>query len=109
LAGFEKAKQELEGLGIKVYAASADDEDKAAEIAADLSFPVAHGVTPADADAIGAWWGAQRDNIQPAEFVIDAEGKVASSTYSSGPIGRLDAEDVVALITFRDKRAQQSK
>ena len=39
-----------------MIAASVDDEEKAGEVAAEVSFPVAHGVTRADADAIGAFW-----------------------------------------------------
>jgi len=108
LAGFEAAKQELNELGIKVIAASVDDEDKANEVAAELSFPVAHGVTREDADRLGAWWGDPRGIIQPSEFLVDAAGKVAESTYSSGPIGRVDAADVIRLVRFRDERAKQN-
>ncbi len=109
MAGYEAAKQELDELGIKVIAASSDDEEKADEIAADLSFPVAHGVTAEDAEKLGAWWGAAHDGIiQPSEFIVDADGKVVESTYSSGPIGRVDAADVIKLTKFRDERARQN-
>jgi peroxiredoxin len=107
LAGYEQAGQDLAALDIKVYAASVDDADKAAEIAADLSFPVAHGVTREDADRLGAWWGEPRNIIQPSEFVVGADGKVVSSTYSSGPIGRVDAADVAKLINFYEERARK--
>ncbi len=109
MAGFEAAKQDFDALGFKVIAASVDDEEKAAEIAADLSFPVAHGVTREDADKLGAWWGAAHGGIiQPTEIIVDANGKVVESTYSSGPIGRVDAADVVKLTAFRDERAKQN-
>jgi len=109
LAGFEKLKPELDALGVKVVAASIDPIDKAREVAAELSFPVAYGVTRALADSIGAWWEERRGLIQPSEFLIDAEGKVRSATYSSGPIGRVDAADVVKLVAFYDKMAAQKK
>jgi len=105
LAGFEKTKPELDALGVKIVAASVDPLDKAQEVAAGLSFPVAYGVTRAMADQLGAWWEERRSIVQPAEFVVGADGKVRASTYSSGPIGRVDAGDVVKLVTFYDKQA----
>jgi peroxiredoxin len=105
LAGFEKLKPELDALGVKIVAASVDPLDKAREVAAELSFPVAYGVTRAMADQLGAWWEDRRAIIQPSEFVVAADGKLRSSTYSSGPIGRVEAGDVVKLVTFYDKQA----
>lgn len=105
MAGFEKHKQELDALGVKTVAASVDPVDKAREVAAELSFPVAYGATRATADLIGAWWEERRAIIQPSEFVVTADGRVRAATYSSGPIGRIDPGDVVKLITFYDKQA----
>jgi peroxiredoxin len=107
LAGFASKYGELQALGAKVVAASVDPLDKAKEVAAELPFPVAYGVTREQADAIGAWWEERRGIIQPAEFMLDAQGKVRSSTYSSGPIGRVDAADVVKLINFYDAQARK--
>ena len=106
MAGFSKLKPELDALGVKVVAASTDPLDKAKEVAAELSFPVAYGVTREMADRIGAWWEDRRGIVQPSEFVVDASGKVRSATYSSGPIGRVDAADVVKLVNFYDKQAK---
>ena len=105
MAGFSKLVPELDALGIKVVAASTDPLDKAKEVAAELAFPVAYGVTREMADRIGAWWEDRRGIIQPSEFLVDAAGKVRSATYSSGPIGRVDAADVVKLVNFYDKQA----
>ena len=69
-----------------------------------MSFPVAYGVTREIADTLGSWWEDNRGIIQPSEFVLNAEGKVVSSTYSSGPIGRVDAADVVKMINFLESR-----
>jgi peroxiredoxin len=107
LVGFKKFKSELDALGVKVVAASVDPIDKAKEVAAELSFPVAYGVTREVADRIGAWWEDRRGIIQPSEFLLTADGKVRSATYSSGPIGRVDAADVIKLIAFYDKLATQ--
>ena len=75
-----------------------DDQEKTAEVAADLSFPVAHGVTRADADAIGAWWEPRRDHIQPSEFLLTGEGRVLGSAYSNLPIGRMDSQETLTLL-----------
>lgn len=94
----------MASLDAKVYAASVDDVDNASEIASNLSYPVAHGVTRADADALGSWWEDRRSIIQPSEFILGADGKVILSTYSSGPIGRMLATDAVKMINMYESR-----
>ncbi len=107
MAAFEKFRPELDALGIRVVAASVDPLDKAQEVAADLSYPIGYGVTRATADRLGSWWEDRRGIIQPSEFIVDAQGKVRTSTYSSGPIGRMEPADVVRLVSFYDKQAQK--
>lgn len=107
MAGFGKEYAGLQRLGVSVVAASTDPVDKAREVAAELPFPIAYGMTREQAQAIGAWWEERRGIVQPSEFVLDGGGKIRSSTYSSGPIGRVDAADVVKLINFYDKQAQK--
>jgi len=109
LVGFEKLRPELDALGVKVVAASIDPIDKAKEVAAELSFPVGYGVTRAQADQLGSWWEERRSIIQPSEFLLAADGKVRSATYSSGPIGRVDAADVVKLVTMYERLAAEKK
>jgi peroxiredoxin len=104
LVGFEKLKDELEAIGAKVVTASVDPIDKAREVAGDVSFPVGHGVTRAMADMLGSWWEDRRSIIQPSEFVVGADGKVVVSSYSDGPLGRIDAADAVKLIRFYESR-----
>ena len=52
------------------------------------------------ADAIGAWWEDRRSIVQPSEFLLDADDRVVMSSYSDGPLGRVDAADVVKLVNF---------
>lgn len=59
------------------------------------------------ADSIGAWWEPRRDHIQPSEFVLKQDGSVIASTYSSSPVGRMDPQATLELITFLNKRARQ--
>ena len=95
------------GVGF-ILAASVDTGDKAGEVAAGLDFPVAEGVTRDRARALDAWWEDRRSIIQPSEFVLDRKGRVVTSTYSSGPIGRMDAEDVVKFVTFYERRRREA-
>ena len=100
MAGFAKLKDEFAGLGIKVFAASVDPEDKSKPVADELGFAVGHGVTRAQADTLGSWWEERRQIVQPSEFLLNAEGKVMAASYSDGPIGRIDATDVIKMINF---------
>ncbi len=107
MAGFEKQRKELEAVGAKVVAASVDPLDKAKEVAVELSYPIGYGVTREQADRIGAWWEDRRGIVQPSEFIVGRDGKVIASSYSSGPIGRIDAADVVKLIDFREAQSRK--
>ena len=104
MAGFDKELAALDTIGAKVVAASVDAIDKAKEVAGEVSFPVAHGVTREMADALGSWWEDRRGIIQPSEFIVGEDGKIVTSSYSSGPIGRFDAADVVKMINFYESR-----
>lgn len=101
MAGYEQQKNALAAQGARVVlAGSVDPEDKTAEIAKDLSYPVAVDMTRAQGESFGAWWDEGRKIIQPAEFILRPNGAVMSSTYSSGPIGRVEPADAVKLITL---------
>jgi peroxiredoxin len=102
LAGFGELQKDFDDLGARVIAASVDDPGNARKIADQCGVAVAHGVSRDDAEALDSWWEDKRSIIQPSEFVIDADGKVMASSYSSGPIGRIDAADVIAMIKHRE-------
>jgi len=104
LAGFQGSLQELESIGARVVAASVDPLDKAQLVAADLGFPIGYGVTREIAERLGSWWEDRRSIIQPSEFIVDAAGKVVVSSYSDGPLGRIEGPDVVRLIRFYESR-----
>jgi peroxiredoxin len=101
LAAFEEKKQELADLGVKIFAASVDSEEHTAEVAdSGISFPLGHGVTRENGNALGSWWDDKRDFIQPSEFVFRRDGTILQSSYSSGPLARTLPEDVIALLGF---------
>src|SRR5207248_10850115 len=90
-------------LDVKVVSLSIDDEATASELVAKhgLTFPVGHG---ADAAAIhqatGAFVNADPVYLQSTGFVLDPDGNVVVSAYSSGAIGRLMPEDVAGLVNY---------
>ena len=89
---------------MSVVAASIDTGDKSKEVADEVNFPVGEGVTREIADSLGSWWEDRRSIIQPSEFILGPDNKVMSSSYSDGPLGRLQADDVVKLITFYESK-----
>ena len=96
-------------MGVTIIAVSTDNEEQAREVQSrGLTFPVAYGATQADADTIGAWWSDDRGGyIQPAEFLIGRGGVVLGSMYASGPVGRMNADEVIHAITYRENRRRQ--
>ena len=94
-------------MGCNVVTASADTLDNAIAMQrkAGVNFPVAYGVTQADAAVMGSWWSDDRGGfIQPTEFILGRGGVVLGSLYASGPIGRMSADESLYLITNRERR-----
>lgn len=104
MAGYERHLKELTDLGAGIVAGSVDNLANAAEVAAELSFPIAFGMTRAMAESIGAFWEERRSIIQPSEFLLDAKGGIMNATYSAGPLGRIDAAEAVRYIASREKQ-----
>jgi peroxiredoxin len=103
LRSFERASQALADTGIKVAALSVDDKETTAALVAKhkLTFPVGYGADAAAvAAATGAFVNPDPVYLQSTGFVLDPEGKVVVSVYSSGAIGRLVPEDVVGLVGY---------
>lgn len=109
MAGLQKHQAEIEALGGRIFAASVDPADKAAEAAPGATFPIGVEVTREQTDTFGAWWGEQRGGIvQPTEFIIGADGKIVHSLYASGPVGRMQPEEIVNMLTLFDKRDREA-
>ncbi len=103
LGGFQRASGKLAETGIRVAALSVDDEATTAETVEKyrLRFPVGHS---ADADRVAALTGAYTNEepryLQSTGFLLDPEGRILNAVYSSGPIGRLVAEDVIGMVAY---------
>ena len=89
-------------------AATVDDlthtENMAREI--ELTFPVGYGLVPTQLAQLDPWWANDHHGQypQPMEFLIDSSGLVLGSLYASGPVGRMDATEVLVSIEKREQR-----
>jgi peroxiredoxin len=103
LAGFQRASGKLAESGIKVVALSVDDEATTVGTIEKfkLSFPVGHS---ANAEKVAAITGAYTNDspryLQTTDFLLAPDGKILNAVYSSGPMGRLVAEEVIGMVTY---------
>lgn len=108
LAAFQRAQEKLSGLEIAAVSFSVDPEDKAAELVDKhkLSFPVGYGADAgAVSAAIGSFVNPEPAYLQSTGFVLDPQGRVVVSVYSSGAIGRLAPDDVAGLVQYTQSHA----
>ena len=104
MVGYANLKDEFDKLGVSIVAASVDPIEKAKEVADEVNFPVGYGVTREQADSLGSWWEDRRQIIQPSEFIVGADGNVVACSYSDGPLGRIDAGDVIKMVNFYESK-----
>jgi peroxiredoxin len=103
LRAFQRASEDLAQVGARVVALSVDDEATTKELITKhgLTFPVGYGADARFvAEATGAFVNDAPTFLQSTGFVLDPDGQVVVSVYSSGAIGRLVPEDVVGLIRY---------
>ncbi len=63
-----------------------------------IGFPVIYGLdVRKEAEKIGSYFDSEKGYLHPANFIVQ-KGKVISATHSSGPLGRLQAEQTLMLI-----------
>ena len=94
-------------MGLQVVAASVEPQELVREMAgkSGVTFPMAYGVSRADADLLGSWWSEDRGGyIQPTEFLLGRGGTVLGAMYASGPVGRISPDEAVHFIEGRERR-----
>lgn len=50
--------------------------------------------------ALGCYYDAEKRHLQATGFLVDPEGKVFLGSYSTGPVGRIRAENAYAMIRY---------
>ncbi len=63
-----------------------------------VGFPIVYGLdVRKEAEKIGAYFDSENGYFQPANFIL-RNGRMFNATYSSGPLGRLQAQHVLMLV-----------
>lgn len=104
MADFQGNKGELDRLGVDVFALSADGEEEALAMVDEegLDFPVGYGLDPRDIRRrYGARIDEERGHVQATGFLLRPDGTLAQAVYSTGPLGRLTAREVIATVEHR--------
>ena len=108
LRGFQRAQDSLGEVGAAVVSLSVDDEQTTKELVQKhgLTFPVGHS---ADArkisDLTGAFLTSYPFYLQATGFILDPGCTILISVYSSGAIGRINADDAVGFIRYAQQHA----
>jgi len=103
LRAFQRAADRLSAAGVKVVALSVDDAATTEQLISKLglTFPVGHSADARRiAELTGAFVNPDPEYLQSTGFVLDPDGSVLLSVYSSGAIGRLVPEDVLGLVDY---------
>jgi hypothetical protein len=66
-----------------------------------ITYPVGYGLNPEETSKItGAYFNDERKYIHPTDFLIRPDNTIEVVCYSSGPIGRFVAKDVLGLVKY---------
>lgn len=88
---------------VQIIAGSVDPGEKAEETIqkAGVTYPVAYGMDAEETSRItGAYYDSGRNYIHATGFLVRPDNTVEVACYSSGPIGRFVAKDVLGLVKF---------
>ena len=66
-----------------------------------VTYPVAYGMNAEDISKLtGAYYDKDRKYIHATGFLVRPDNTVEVACYSTGPIGRFVAQDVLGLVKF---------
>ena len=88
---------------IKIFAGSLDPLDKAKEAVekTNAEYPVAYGMDAIEISKItGAYYDKDKKYLHPTGFLIRPDNTIDVACYSSGPLGRIVAKNVLGLVKF---------
>ncbi len=106
MADFESNALLLKEAGITVVAASVDSLEDAESVATGLRVRYVHVLAELDGPAVAEATGAriqtgERTFLHATGFLLNPAGEITDSVYSSGPIGRFVANDILKIVAFR--------
>lgn len=103
MADFQALSKEFESEGVQIVAGSVDPLEKAEEAIkkAGVTYPVAYGMSAKETSRItGAYYDDNRNYIHATGFLVRPDNTVEVACYSTGPIGRFVAKDMLGLVKF---------
>lgn len=109
MADYQTWLPDLKALNLAVMAASVDDEATARKTAdaLKLSYALAWGLDyKAVSRATGAYIEHERKILHATGFVLKPDLTIQVAAYSTGPIGRLTANDVSSVVRNARNREQ---
>ena len=117
LEGYRKYRVLFEKLDVSIIAASVDSLEDTKRLwngekfpysGKEMGFTLCYGVDKKTSDMLGAYWNHNNNFMQPAEFVIDCySGKIVICAYIDGGLGRMDAGDVIGVLSGIEKRREE--
>ena len=90
-----------------MIAASVDPLEKAKETAekVKVTFPVGYGLDAEKVSGItGAYYDREKKFIHATNFLLRPDKTIEIASYSTGPIGRFVAQDVLRVVKFYKSR-----
>lgn len=99
--------QDFQSEEIRIVAASVDPVEKAEETIQKLgiTYPVAYGLDPKEfSKTTGAYYEGEKKFLHATGVIIGPDNTLVVACYSTGPIGRFTAKDVLNLIKFYKSR-----
>ena len=110
LAGFQSSLSAYEEEQITVIAGAVDAVEKTKEFAekVGVTFPVAWGMDAVEISRLtGAFYDKERAYIHPANFLVRPDKTIEVASYSTGPVGRFVAANVLDLVKFYKSRKKK--
>lgn len=107
MADFQEHYAQFKDENIEILAGSVESENDAAEFAGEIgvNYHMAYGLECRKiAEELGSFFAEDRKYLQPTAYIIDPNGRVACSSYSSGPVGRMSARNALDLIEHFKKK-----
>lgn len=107
MADFQAKWGEFQRENIGLIAASVDGRQKAAKTAQKVGaeYPFGFGLDAIQVSrATGAFFEPEKKFLHATGFLLRPSGAIEVACYSTGNIGRLQADHVLALVKFLRKR-----
>ena len=110
MVDFDLNSNLLRNLGIKVVSGSVDSVERTAQLSAGLQLRYVKPLAELDAVAVSEATGAfmqtgDRTFLHATGWLLDPTGAIVNACYSTGPIGRLTATDVLKKTIFEQAKA----